>query len=127
MFKNLKVGDKVWVQHQEGRYSATKEGEYITVEKLGRKYGYLAKGFGDKAFCLKTGQSHHPSFGNVRANGWGFDVYPTQEDYLNAMHAKDEFIRLQKRLTKGNWRVIVDLPPQAVNEIHAVLDKYGIE
>jgi len=127
MFENLKVGDKVWVQPQEARYSATKEGEYIPVEKLGRKYAYLAKGFGDKAFCLKTGHSHHPSFENARANGCGFDVYPTQEDYFNAIHAKDESKRLWKRLEKRHWRLIVDLPPQAVSEIHAVLDKHGIE
>jgi len=88
--------------------------------KIGRKYGYLASGFHEVAFCLETGASHHPGDCNARANNFGFDVFESEETWQIYTTAKSEYTRLQERLrTPGG---IIAMTPVAVAAIHEILD-----
>ncbi len=123
------VGDKVWVVRIPGPRQPVKPGEYRTVVKLGRMYGYLeSQGYSSGRFELATGYSHDGSEnGNHRSNGWGFDVYPSKEAYDQKMSDKAEAERLSKRLLAGYHPRLIDLSPQAVAAIHAILNQEGID
>lgn len=117
MFENLKPGDTVFVVN--GSRRVLQPGGNKMVSRVGRKYGYIGE---EEPFSLSTGQSFHgPDTFNTRANGYGFDVYPSEDDYRRQQHERAEFERLKNRLT--NFGRFVDLPPDAVAAIHEVLDK----
>ena len=119
--KNIKVGDTVFVVYQKTRHGLPKEPTYEKVVRVGHKFGYIHRYGQDAAFSLDDGVSQHKDT-NARANGYGFDVYETEADYLKEKHEDDEFVRLQNRLIADSWRKLIDLPPGAVQQIHAVLD-----
>jgi len=124
------VGEKVWVVQIPDRRGTVKEGQYKTVVKVGKVYGYLDTTWSqiDARFELSTGSSHAGAENwNHRANGYGFDVYPSKEAYDQHMADKAEAERLSKRLLTGYTPRLVDLSPWAVESIHHVLNQEGIE
>ena len=78
----LIVGQRVYVVAKASR-------EWAKVEKVGRKYGYLE---GGRKFSLESGWSVHECC-NGRANGFGFDVFESKEQY------EEQLKRQQDRLT----------------------------
>lgn len=120
-FENLKVGDTVFVVHQKRRHEKEDRSHPSKVVKVGRKYGVLSY-YGDARFDLITGQSVHSDC-NARANSFGFDVYWSEQDWLELEHRRKEFRRLAERIVSPHSsRHIVDLPHDAVVAIHKILD-----
>lgn len=129
-FPNLKVGDKVFVVQQQTRYRRDRnippETSTETVAKVGRLYGYYeSSGRRLRPFHLSNGESAHKEY-NERANGYGFDVYATEDEYKAKILADELFLELKIRLTSGYYG-IVPLPHEVVVEIHRILDKYGVK
>lgn len=123
MFEDLKVGDQVFVVPQSRRYGS-REGRYMKVTKIGRLYGYLEGGSVDESFFLSSGISHHKE-ANARVNGFGFDVYRSEQDYLSKTEAASELDRLEKRLlAQHGFRQLTHLPAEVVSKIHAILDEH---
>lgn len=119
--RDLKVGDTVFVVHQKKRTEKEHRTEERTVIKVGRQYAYLAGGYYDMQFSRETGQSVHLKDCNARNNGYGFDVYLSRGDWEKLVADTDAKQRLQKRLVKS-YGTLVDLPPEVVGRIHAILD-----
>ena len=119
---DVKVGDVVFVAYQVRRRESQRVARPETVARVGRKYGYLSTEFRDeKKFDLETGVSVHDKDCNARANGMGFDVYRSEDDYIIEQFNDNQRKRLQSRLVTSFGR-IVDLPPDVVNELHGILD-----
>jgi hypothetical protein len=98
--------------------------------KLGKVYGYLETSWNpiNARFDLATGMSHAGAENyNHRANGWGFDVYPSKEAYDQSRAFEDEAERLSKRILTGYHPRLIDLSPQAIAAIHAILNQEGID
>lgn len=125
-FRNLKVGDTVFVVHQRRRGQTEERSEHMQVIRIGRKYAYVEKHNREEVFCLDTGNSVHKD-DTTRANGYGFDVYLCEDDYRTMQRDSTEFSRLQNRLLHPvhSYRII-DLSPMIVTAIHEILDKFGI-
>ena len=122
----MKAGDVVFVVPQKKRYGADPLPYTTQVVRVGNRYGYI-KQFErgeEKPFLLTTGQSHHKE-SNMRANGYGFDVYATEQEYWEKELAEKEHQRLYKRLVF--YSRLVDLPADAVTRIHSVLDEYNVK
>lgn len=125
-FKDLKVGDIVFVARQCRPYEKERHvtTEEAAVTKVGRKYGYFVMQRREVPFCLNTGHSHHADC-NARMNGWGFDVYHSEEEYLACKVAKERHALLCKKLGIEYGKRHL-LTPEVVEKIHAVLDEAGI-
>lgn len=123
--RDLKVGDTVFVVHQKKRSEKENRTEEKTVIKVGRQYAYLAGGYYDMQFSRETGHSVHVKDCNARANGYGFDVYLSRWDWEKLVIDTDAKQRLQKRLVKS-YGALVDLSPEVVGRIHAILDDAGV-
>lgn len=125
--KDIKVGDEVFVVNQNSRYRNRENLPPVTysafVTKVGRQYGYI----GDKKFSLDTGYSQHPPDSNARVNGYGFDVYISQEAYEKKLWDRLNYDRLKDRLVSRGWTGLIELPPSAVEAIHAILDEHQID
>jgi hypothetical protein len=120
--KKLKVGDVVFVVDQTKRHSTTPPRmRDAQIVRIGKKYGYCDDGIEDKCFGLSSWQSVHGDC-NARTNGFGFDVYESRQEYERATHARNEYSRLAARLKRDSYSII-ELPPDAVQKIHAVLDE----
>lgn len=127
---DLKAGDTVWVVRQvdalfRARGMEVKPRQYqATVSKIGRTYAYLRN---NERFKIENGESHSPTGDNFnnRANGLGFDVYRSKEEYDK--HVQDTIAadELKQRLVDrfGN---LYDLPPICVQKVHEVLDEFNI-
>jgi hypothetical protein len=115
---DIKVGDQVFVVHQKSRHQTERRAELKTVTKVGREYGYI----GDMKFSLRDGMSSHKDH-NARCNGFGFDVYKKEQDYLDDVLATSEYKRLGGRLL-STWHGLKPLPAEVVNKIHLVLDEH---
>lgn len=128
MFERLKVGDKVFVVKQNSRFRNDQPRQTFKaeIEKLGRKYGYIKAGCFRGAFCLQTGKSHHNENSNARANGFGFDVYESEEDYLREQRRVQQLSRLQERLVSRHGK-LYHLAPHVVELIHQLLDEEGLD
>jgi hypothetical protein len=121
-FKHLKAGDVVFVVEQQKRYSAALPPSSKEVIRVGNKFGYI-KGHGDdRPFCLATGRSHHKE-NNMRANGYGFDVYLSEDEYRREVFEASELQRLSDRLIERHASRLVSLSAECVSKIHAVLDE----
>lgn len=116
-FKNLKLGDEVYVVPQQRSRLSKPSGYYTPITKVGTKYIYIKPG----RFHPEDGKSAHKEW-NERANGFGFDVYLSKHDYETEMHQIAEYERLKERLM-GRWSM-VELKPVTVAAIHEALDKY---
>lgn len=120
------VGQEVFVVHQTSRWRPEAREEYVRIAKIGKKYGYL-EGQGreiDRRFSLSTGWSCDDGH-NTRANGMGFDVYASREEYQKKQFAKTEHERLASRLI-GGFRQLEPMSPQTVERIHKILDEEGL-
>ena len=125
-FRDLKVGDLVFVVHQHRRFQDRKQKtETLPIIKMGRKYGYIEKYGREAPFCLETGHSSHQE-SNVRSNGYGFDVYLTEAEYHQEQHDLKERSRLQPRLV-NSWGRLHDFRPEVIAKIHAILDAEGLD
>lgn len=127
--KKFKAGDSVFVVNQTptpqamfaDRINGLKNKTLLPVLRVGTKYAYLNRGLGEERFDPKTGESFEPS-GTERANGYGFDVYESEEAYNKLMHANAERKRLGERLLDRDWGLKRDLTDEQVTAIHAALD-----
>ena len=122
--KKLKVGDMVFVVYQTKRRSTEPPRmRDAQVVRIGKKYGYCDDGIGEKCFRLSDWQSVHED-SNARCNGYGFDVYESRQEYERIEHERSEYSRLVARMKRDSYSMI-ELPPDAVEKIHAVL--YEVE
>jgi len=125
-FKHLKAGDQVYVVPQRRRSG---EPSFVEVIKVGKKYGYILEYARQEPFDLLTGQSVHNDNSNARCNGWGFDVWPSEEAYRAHIATIEANIRLGKRLKAlyhGQYGSMLDkASPKLVADLHAVLDRHG--
>ena len=120
--KHIKAGDTVFVVYQRSRLAPPNESEYKEVVRVGRQYGYIKRYSLELPFHLDSGVSHHKN-SNDRSNGYGFDVYVSEEEYRKERHEADELARLKKRLTGSTFTTfMMELSPEAVQQIHAILD-----
>ncbi len=97
-----KVGDRVFVVYQQGRGGKwALRTETLKIHSIGRIYGHLneSRGTWAKQFRLNTGESHHGADINTRANGYGFDVYHSEEEWKAKKLATDEAKRLMTEET----------------------------
>ena len=126
-FSDLKVGDKVFVVRQRRRFcDRPKETFEAEVEKIGRKYGYIKAGFFRGVFYLKNGASYHAADNNARVNGFGFDVFASEEVYLQEQRRIQEFARLRERLVDRYGR-LHRFSPHVVELMHQLLDEEGLD
>lgn len=117
-----KKGDTVFVVEQRNwrqmRSELPAKAYYAEIEKVGRKYAYIERG----RFSMESGESNHPSY-TTRLNGGGFDVYDTEQTYLQKSNIEGEYRRLKKRF-QCVYRFPV-LEPETVAAIHRALDDDG--
>jgi hypothetical protein len=127
--KNLKVGDEVFVvpqidSHRRCR-GEERQGSHLPVVKVGRQYGYIRRHYKEEPFCLKNGHSHHPDgSGNQRANGWGFDVFVNELDWIRFKEDSE-----QRKLlgSKFNRCYFIDKLPEGLAEkINKLLEEVGL-
>lgn len=125
---DIKVGDTVFVVLQKRRHSTQDPGFLAIVTSVGRKYATCQQSDSqwkrDFKFDRKTGVSVHPGDHNSRANGFGWDVYRDEPSYQKQLHEWNRLTSLQARLDAGYRSCVRDLPSEAVEEIHAILDRY---
>lgn len=119
-FRDLKVGDTVFVVYQKRRGDKECKTETLPVVKVGRKYGYIDRYCRQESFCLNSGKSVYSYF--------RFDVYHSEAEFRQHEHTRTEFRRLAERIVLPySSRHIVDLPHDAVVAIHKILDDAGID
>lgn len=100
-------------------------GEFTTiVTKVGKKYGYFnddTKYPVEQRFNLSDGQSS--------SSYSYFKVFPSKEDYEKRLQEQNERIRLKHRLINEGPILsdLIDLPPEVINKIHAVLDEANVQ
>ena len=127
--KHLKAGDQVYLVEQASR-SRSSTACYVKVVKVGRKYGYILRHGREVPFDLLTGQSVHND-SNARWNGQGFDVWPCKESYDEHIAKLEERQRLSVRiafLSRNQYKPKLDhASPELVADLHAVLDRHGIQ
>jgi hypothetical protein len=115
----------VFVVFQQSRWEVNKKAPvralYLKLNKVGRTYGYVVDAFDDRPFNLSDGKSHHKEC-NTRANGYGFDVYSSKEEYEQIIADAKDYAYLKKRLL-GDSYYLVKLSPAKVKAIHAILDQ----
>lgn len=121
-FRDLKVGDEVFVVHQKRRECSEQRMEWLPVTRVGTKFAYVRRWHEDEPFSRKDGASHH-SESNVRQNGLGFDVYIREEDYRQVVSEWAERCRLRNRLVVS-WGDLVDLSPELVAKLNRVVDEH---
>ena len=122
-FPDLKAGDAVFVVYQRGPhgFSVARSGTEI-VTRVGRLYGY-ARVYGVEApFLLSTGMSHHPGDHNARANGFGFDVYPSKADFHAAEAARRQAADLWEKLRRVRPVDLRRVPAAALDALSRALD-----
>jgi hypothetical protein len=124
-FENIKVGDLVFVVHQQKRFETERRSEIKTVLRVGRKFAFITMYGKEHPFCLATGRSVHKPDSNARVNGFGFDVYLDREEYELEDFNYSEKKRLEGRICR-RFGSIIDLSPEAVRKIHDVLDADGV-
>ena len=129
---HLQVGDTVFVVHglpswaaRQGKEPRTETKEVI---KKGRLYGYIEHYGREAKFSLETGWSVHGD-GNARDNGFGFDVYATENEYREKMAGKKLRNDLMKRLCiqSHNAGKLQNAPIHIVSAMHDLLDKHEWE
>jgi hypothetical protein len=119
MFKSLHVGDLVYVKHMR---HTTQDG-YVSISRVGRRYGYFKLGDIEKPFSLQTGESIHLNVSNARANNFGFDVYPTKEIGESTERLKESRVLLAKRLADLRFYEANSLSAEDVALMHEILDR----
>lgn len=120
---DIKAGDIVFVVNQQPRHSEKPpETAHATVTRVGRKYGYFDRGYRQQKFDLETGYSVSSDC-NARANGYGFDVYLSEGEYIDKQHEASERRRLQDRLIDRHGRLVDELSREAIAAIHEILDR----
>jgi hypothetical protein len=126
--KHLKAGDQVYLIEQAKQSNTAR---YFKVVKVGKKYGYILRHGRQAPFDLLTGQSVHNNDQNARWNGQGFDVWPCKESYDAHIAKLEERMRLSTRiasLSRNQYRPKLDhTSPELVADLHAVLDRHGIQ
>lgn len=119
---DVRAGDTVFVVYQGRRGDSEEKTSNEKVVRVGRKYAYIKPGpHFELPFCRKTGVSVHDINSNARANGHGFNVYSSEAYYRKRQFDEFEKLRLQNRIVDRNGK-LVDLSPEVVEMIHAVLD-----
>ena len=125
---DIKVGDTVFVVMQKSRHSEQEPGFSAIVTTVGRKYATCQRQYAqwkrDFKFDRKTGVSVHEGDHNQRCNGFGWDVYRDESSYQKQLHEWNRRASLQARLDAGYRSCVRDLPFDAVEEIHAILDRH---
>jgi hypothetical protein len=128
-YKHLKAGDQVYLVEQASR-SRPSAACYTKVVKVGKKYGYILRHGRQAPFDLLTGQSVHND-PNARWNSQGFDVWPSKESYDEHIAKLEERQRLSTRiasLSHNQYRPKLDhASPELVADLHAALDRHGIQ
>lgn len=114
----LKPGDKVFVVHQRQRGQKEHRTETCEVVRVGSKYAYIKRYRREAAFFKNTGVSVHQD-NNARLNGYGFDVYATEQDWLREQHEESEEARLtllnilarliQDRIMPNRWPTVAEI------------------
>jgi len=120
---SLKSGDLVLLVEQSHRGRKGKK-YWEEVLSIGRKYGYILRRGKEKRFDLNTGQSVHKD-GNDRENGFGFDIYLSEEEYDQHSENQTRKKSLQRRI-KALHNNRFDYSPEAIADVLAVLDRHGI-
>lgn len=123
--QEVKAGERVFVVEQRDREQLRRNDDPVTysveISRIGRSYGYFIGRYGfELKFDRITGVSWHGRDDNSRLNGLGFDVYVTEQDYLQEQREFSERERLHARLGCSGSRV--KLSPEQVSAIHEVLD-----
>lgn len=93
--RDIKPGDRVYVVKQH-RLGGTGGGEYETVTRVGRSYGYIDIYGREHAFSLDTGYSRDGQ--NLRVNQLGFDVYTSRAEFEKHEAYKVACLRLKNIL-----------------------------
>jgi hypothetical protein len=128
MKEKPKAGQQVFVVHQVPRQRTGSSGQsyHAEVLRVGTKYCYLRIHGRDEPFDWRTGRSADKDY-RVRANGLGFDVYDSKAEWAKQQFDAARLSRLKERIVCRNGWALVDMPPECVERIHAVLDEFGIE
>jgi hypothetical protein len=124
------VGDTVFVVKQNDRYrqreGLPRKASSEIVSRVGRKYAYIGEGHREEKFDRETGVSWHAPGTNARSNGYGFDVYVSEQAYNKEQSEKNEAKRLQNRLC-DRLGGLHAFSPSVVQAIHAILDAEGLD
>lgn len=127
--RDVKVGDAVWIKPQHSRWGGDQPGFIAEVCKVARVYARACIGSGYATtyheFHRDTGASKEKPDSNARANGFGFDVYHSEDEFKKELQAANEKKALIRRLDRGFAVEIRKLPPEAVREITAILDRHA--
>lgn len=126
-FKHIKPGDQVYIV--PGKRSSGETG-FTEVLRVGKKYGYIKRRFYEEPFNLLTGNSVDHKDSNARHNGYGFDVWPSEEAYRAHIATTEANTRLVTRLEALRFNkyssTLEKASPELVADLHAVLDRHGI-
>lgn len=129
---DLRVGDTVFVVYGLSSWVARRGDEPRTeikeIVKKGRLYGYIEHYCSEAKFSLKTGWSVHEN-DNVRRNGFGFDVYATEDEYRQKIAGKKLRADLMERLwiQPHNAGKLQGAPVHVISAMHDLLDAHEWE
>jgi hypothetical protein len=127
--RDVKIGDTVWIVPQRRRHSNQDPGFPAKVSNVARKYAFAYRVDGKWAnpywFHRNNGASKEQPDSNARVNGMGFDVYHSEDEFKKETVEMQEKNALLNRLDNCYGREVRKLPPEAVREITAILDRYA--
>ena len=123
--KKYKVGDVVFVVPLLTRFAMRRgdqrQGKFEAITSVGRRWAHV----GDERtpFDIATGRSHDSS-GCNRANGLGYDVFDSREQWEQAELTRKAKDSLRDRLHSYNIALVIQsLTHDQVNRITAILDE----
>lgn len=123
--KKYKVGDVVFVVPLLTRFAMRRgdqrQGKFEAITSVGRRWAHV----GDERtpFDIATGRSRDSS-GCNRANGLGYDVFDSREQWEQAELTRKAKDSLRDRLHSYNIALVIQsLTHDQVNRITAILDE----
>jgi hypothetical protein len=128
--RDVKVGEAVFVVPQKRRHGNQEPGFIAVVSNVARKYATASHDEGNwnriYEFVRESGASKEGPDSNARVNGFGFDVYHSESEFLEAQRQHQIRTSLPGRII-DRWGRLQIMPIACAEQIHAILNEYGVE
>lgn len=128
--RDVQVGDTVWIVPQKRRHGNQEPGFIAVVSNVARKYATAKHDEGNwnraYEFVRENGNSKETPDSNTRVNGYGFDVYHSECEVMEKERQSQIRNSLPDRLV-DRWSRLKKMPIACVEQIHRILNEYGVE